>query len=297
MQYPTHRAQRSARVLVSLTLAVLAVTACGGDDDANDDASAGSTVDTTANTIADTTAVTTTVPETATTEPASTTMPDNGEEPDAAAAEFCAVVEEVNSAGAPPTVEDIEEYAGVVPEEGAEHVALILEALNAADGDFLAIVGDPEVGAALEALTALESEVCGTGGGDGGGGETAQDPSVTVIDESATRIDVTLAEYEFVGDLPTTAGRHSLVFTNDGAEPHIAILFQMEEGATIGQVLASEGDEGVAVVYESEVALPGGEAVITADLTAGEWHLVCPIPDAAGTPHVEHGMITSFTVG
>ena len=94
----------------------------------------------------------------------------------------------------------------------------------------------------------------------------------------------------------TLAGRYSLVMANDGAEPHLMVLAQLEPGVTLEEAMASQGQEGVAASFESDVAPPGAEAVVTADLTAGDWILICPIPDAAGTTHVEHGMIHEFTL-
>lgn len=205
---------------------------------------------------------------------------------------FCVIAEVLNTQPNPPTQQQVAAYAAVAPEALAEPVALIEQQLAENDGNFMAIFGNPDVLAALDSLTAVEEEVCGI---EVAGSE--QDPSVTEIDESATRVDLTFADYEFVGELPTAAGRYSFVFANEGAEPHIAILLRVEDGATFEQVLASNGDEGVAEIYESSLGLPGGDpAVITADLGPGEWIMFCPIPDAAGVSHLDHGMIQTFTV-
>lgn len=279
---PAASNRRLVRLLVPLAVASLTIAGCG-DDDADDTAS-------------DTTEVAETTGETGGAGTDDTTdgsgASDGGGEglEGASTEEFCAVVEEVNSADAPPTVELVERYLAVVPEEGRDSTIVLRDALEAAGGDFSAVLADPEAGAAMEALTALESEVCGTESGP------AQDPAVQEIDPAATRVDMTFADYSFEGSAPTTAGRYSFVFTNEGAEAHIAILAQLEEGVTLEEAMASEGEEGIVVEFESSVAPPGAEAVITADLTPGEWVLVCPIPDAEGTPHVAHGMVTTFTV-
>ena len=65
---------------------------------------------------------------------------------------------------------------------------------------------------------------------------------------------------------------------------------------SVEEAMASEGEEGIAEMFESEVAPPGSGAVITAELAAGNWVLVCPIPNAEGTPHVALGMVHDFTV-
>jgi hypothetical protein len=75
------------------------------------------------------------------------------------------------------------------------------------------------------------------------------------------------------------------------------ILAELEEGVTVEEVLASEGETGVIQVFESDIAPPGMEAVVTADLTPGRWVLVCPIPNAEGVAHAELGMVHEFTIG
>jgi hypothetical protein len=83
---------------------------------------------------------------------------------------------------------------------------------------------------------------------------------------------------------------------NGGAEPHIMILVRLEDGATLEEAMASEGEAGVAEEFESGLALPGGEAVLTADLGPGTWVLVCPIPNPEGKAHAELGMVHEFTI-
>jgi hypothetical protein len=201
---------------------------------------------------------------------------------------YCALARELNEQDGFPTTEQLDEYQALAPGAVAEQVEVIVAAFATAAGDPAKIFGDPETAAAIEELTAFEAEACGL--------EPPQDPGVTEIDPAATRIDVTASDYAFAVDLPTTAGRYSLVMANDGAEPHLMVLAQLEPGVTLEEAMASQGQEGVAASFESDVAPPGAEAVVTADLTAGDWILICPIPDAAGTTHVEHGMIHEFTL-
>jgi uncharacterized cupredoxin-like copper-binding protein len=119
---------------------------------------------------------------------------------------------------------------------------------------------------------------------------------VTELDPDATRVDVAATDFAFHADLPTTAGRYSFVMANEGEAPHIMILIQLAEGATLAEVAASEGEEGVAASFESELATPGAEAVLTTDLTPGTWILVCPLPGPAGQTHADLGMVHEFTV-
>lgn len=210
---------------------------------------------------------------------------------DPADAEFCAAVAAINGTEALPTVDDVLAYQAVAPAEVQEPVQVVLDALAAADGDFMAVFADEAAGAALEQITAVEERRCGSG--DEG---PPQDPMVTVIDEAATRVDVVASEYAFDADLPSDPGRYSFVMSNEGAEPHVMILLRLADGAALDDVLQSTGDEGVAEQYESSPAAPGGEGVLSADLGTGNWVLLCPIPGPTGAPHLADGMLREFSI-
>ena len=118
------------------------------------------------------------------------------------------------------------------------------------------------------------------------------------IDPDATRVDVVGTDFSFDFTPPTAAGRYSFVMANDGEEPHMMILAKIDPASTLDEVMASEGEEGVLEEYESEPSGPGGESVVTADLSAGHWALVCPIPSAANDDqaHAELGMVQEWDV-
>lgn len=279
------------RTIPTLFVMLLFVSAACGDDADNtngtdDNGSVASVAITTA---ADATTVAATAPATELTVPETTVAAEPSVDP--AVTEFCTAVEEINNSAAAPTVEQIEAYGAVAPEELQAPVQILIDTLEAADGDFTAVFADETAGAALEEITAVEAAVCGTG--DEG---PPQDPMVTVIDEQATRVDLIANEYAYEGELPTAAGRYSFVMTNEGQEPHIMILIRLEDGVALDQALASEGDEGVAEEFESTPAGPGGEGVLTADLGPGNWVLLCPIPGPEGHPHFVDGMIEEFTI-
>ena len=262
MSRSPHPRRRALRLgAAALAVVSLGLSACGSDDD---DSAADDT--------------TTTAPEATTTTAAAA----------GASEEYCALAQQINEQPELPSAEQLEEYEGLAPDAVADAVAVVVEAFGSADGDPAAIFGDPATVAAIEEITAFEAEACGF--------EPPQDPDSAQVDPDATRIDVTASDYAFELDLPTEAGRYSFVMANEGAEPHLLVLAQLEPGATLEDVLASQGEEGVVTSFESGVAAPGAEAVVTADLAPGAWVMVCPIPDAEGTTHVEHGMIQEFTV-
>jgi hypothetical protein len=307
------RTIREHRLLaVALVVPLVALSACGGDDDDAGATTAATaeeeteeetveeetveeTVEETAAASPPTTVAAVTLPATvATTADTASTEPPTAEEVsiDPELAEVCALAAELNAQDGPPTEEQLAAYAELAPPEIADDVAAFIVAFQAADGDFGAVFADPAAGPAIEALTAFEAESCGL---EAGGSE--QDPSVTAIDPSATRVDLTASDYHFDLELPTDAGRYSFVMQNEGAEVHLMVLAELEEGVSLDEVMASEGEAGVVQMFESDIAPPGMEAVVTADLTPGRWVLVCPIPNAEGVAHAELGMVHEFTIG
>jgi hypothetical protein len=260
-------AGRTRRLGLTVVVGALVAVGLGCSDDA-----------------ADTTASSTSAPTTApsASEEASTA------EVDPEYAELCELAVEINEQDGPPSAEQLEAYAEQAPEDLRPAVESVGAAFAAAGDDLGAVFSDPEVAAALERITEFEATSCALG--------PAQDASVNELDPDAARVDVVASDYHFDADYPTEPGRYSFVITNEGEEPHLAILARLEDGVSVEDAMASEGEEGIAEMFESEVAPPGGETVITAELSAGNWILVCPIPDAEGTPHVALGMVHDFTV-
>ena len=259
---PERRARRLGVGVLVGTLAVIGA-GCSSDDDA-----------------------TTTTTTSTTTAEASEEA--SAPEADPQYAELCELAAEVNEQDGPPTAEQLEQYAELAPEELRPEVETLGAAFAAAGEDLGAVFSDPEASAALEQITEFEATSCALG--------PVQDASVTELDPDATRVDVVASDYHFDADYPTTPGRYSFAMTNEGDEPHLAILARLEDGVSVEEAMASEGEEGIAEMFESDVAPPGGEAVITAELTSGNWVLICPIPDAEGTPHAALGMVHDFTV-
>lgn len=209
---------------------------------------------------------------------------------DESSSEFCDIAKSINEGSGPPTVEQISAYAAAAPEEIKASAAALEKAFIAADGNAGAIFTDPAVTPELDKLTAFEDEHCDIESGP------EQADGVTALDPSAQRVDVIATDYHFETEYPTTAGRYSFAIKNDGEQPHVAILARLEPGTTMEQAMASEGEEGIAEMFESDVLAPGAEGFLTADLTAGNWVFICPIPSPEGPPHAELGMVHEFTV-
>ena len=280
------------RIPAVLTAAavLIAITACGGDDD--DDTAATSAVTAEANVPTQTEPA---APEPAATEPAGTEPA--GIEPvgtiDIEFAEYCALSLELEQQQSLPTADQLTTILAVVPEEIAAEAETFVDAYVAAGDDV-----DPsifaEFGEELAVIEAFDAQHCGITSEV----EEPPDPAVVSIDPAATRVDVDATDFHFEFQPPTAAGRYSFVMTNNGEEPHVMILAQLQPGATFDEVMASEGEEGLVQSFESLPSDPGGESVVTADLSSGRWLLVCPIPSAANNmqPHAALGMVHEWDV-
>jgi hypothetical protein len=270
---------------LAATGALIALSACGGDDD---DAGA-------ATTVAAAPASDPAVTEPAATEPDETQPA--GTEPtgtaDAEFAEYCVLALELDQQESLPTAEQMTAILAAAPEEIAAEAKTFVDAYVAA-GDAVSPSIFGEYGEELGVIDEFEAEHCGMPIEE----EAAPDPEVVSIDPAATRVDVAATDFHFEFEPPTATGRYSFVMTNDGEEPHMLILAQMEPGATFDEVMASEGEEGLIQSFESIPSDPGGESVVTADLTAGHWVLVCPIPSEANEmqPHAVLGMVHEWDV-
>jgi hypothetical protein len=115
---------------------------------------------------------------------------------------------------------------------------------------------------------------------------------------------VRLADYSFESSRPMTPGKHTFLVTNTATQPHELVLLRLAPGKTVqdfGTWATTGGMKG------PPPALPlggvgvidgGGSGAFTADLTPGDYGLICFVPDAKdGKPHLMHGMMRQISVG
>lgn len=209
--------------------------------------------------------------------------------------EYCAIAAEINGQEDFPTEDQLNTIRDAAPDEIAAEINTVVEAFLAAGDDPFAAFEDPAVDEAFGPIEAFDAEHCGLAPDDEEEG-AEQDPSVTEPDESAAQLAVTATEYAFAFAPDPAAGRTQFTMTNAGEERHVMVLLKLAEGFTLDDVLASEGGDGAEEEYESDTAAAGETAVLTADLTPGEWAMICYIPTADGTPHFVEGMQREFTV-
>jgi len=211
--------------------------------------------------------------------------------------EYCAIAIELDQQEDFPSPEQLEEIRAAAPEEISDEIDTVVEAFQANEDDPFAVFEDPAIEEAFGPIEAFEAERCGLSGDEGDDEEAEQDPSVTEPDPSAAQVAVTATDYSFALDRQPAAGRTQFTMTNEGEERHVMVLFRLAEGATMEEVMASEGDEGIdGPELESDSAAPGETAVLTTDLEPGTYGLICYIPNAEGTPHLALGMTAEITV-
>ena len=215
--------------------------------------------------------------------------------------ELCALAEQMFEQEEFPSPEQIEKYTELAPPEIEDAVAIagppIIEAAGDLPATFIGIADD-EVEDATFDIDEWERENCGIDH------EPRYPAEANEIDPDATRVDVTASEYTFVADPESVeAGPISFVMTNEGEEVHFLALSRINEGHTLEEALAFEGDPTEAGIttdaeYDTGLAAPGGEdeEVVTVDLEAGDWVMLCFIPGPDGTPHAFSGMAVPFTV-
>lgn len=203
-------------------------------------------------------------------------------------AEYCAAAAELDEQDGPPTEEQLRALVALAPDEIAEDLTLAAEAFIER-GE--AALDDPVVGESFQRVEEFEAEACGR--------EDEEVDDLGASDEvepDAQQVAVSAVEYDFVFEAPS-AGRTSFVMTNDGEESHFMFLVAIAEGVTFEEAFAAEGEGGTIVgEAESDVATPGGEAVLTVDLEPGDYGMLCFITAPDGEPHADKGMAVPFTV-
>lgn len=86
-------------------------------------------------------------------------------------------------------------------------------------------------------------------------------------------------------------------------QPHMALIFKLNEGATAADVLAfmSAPEAGGPPPFEFGTLIPaissGQTFYASVDLSPGSYVAICPLPDLGGEgSHADHGMVDAFTV-
>ena len=133
---------------------------------------------------------------------------------------------------------------------------------------------------------------CGDDDDDSGGEET------TAESAGPTDVTVTADEYSFeLSETPTAPGEATFTLDNVGEEPHALIVARINEGFTLDEANELQGRQGSAEILGQSDAGPGQQGKpIDAELTAGNYGLVCPLATKDGESHYELGQKAEFTI-
>jgi hypothetical protein len=112
---------------------------------------------------------------------------------------------------------------------------------------------------------------------------------------------MTLDDYDFRFSAPITAATKSIRIRNVAAQTHEAVIVKLAPGATVEQFLAAmekpQGPPPGSLVGGITGIAKGRAVDIATSFTAGDYALVCFVPDAKdGKPHLAHGMVKPFSV-
>lgn len=113
-----------------------------------------------------------------------------------------------------------------------------------------------------------------------------------------------LADFAFILPDEIAAGPQTWMIENTGGQWHEMGILKLEEGTSVDDLLAVLAQQEQAgpppfedVVFWSPIGA-GQRAWVTWDLPAGEYTVICFLPDLAGdmNPHAAHGMVRTLVV-
>ena len=113
---------------------------------------------------------------------------------------------------------------------------------------------------------------------------------------------VKLSDYKFDLDQPLKSGQNIVRVENTADQPHEIVVFKLAPGKTMKDFEAwlpvSDKQPPPAIPMGGVVGLSKGlHAYFTANLDAGDYVLVCFLPDSKdGKPHFAHGMVQPFKI-
>jgi uncharacterized cupredoxin-like copper-binding protein len=123
-----------------------------------------------------------------------------------------------------------------------------------------------------------------------------------VVDEPADA-DVTLVDFGFELNGDFEAGQ-TVTVANGGEQAHELAVYRLNDGASAedGEAWLADPEAGGPPPFSPAGGIgalaPGGSAQLTLPDEAGDYLVVCFLPDVAGDakPHHTHGMVTSMTL-
>lgn len=118
-----------------------------------------------------------------------------------------------------------------------------------------------------------------------------------------TDVTIKLVDYDFQFSKPLTPGKQRILVENAGPQAHELVLLKLAPGKKV-EDFASWAEGGMKGRPPAEpvggvvVLDKGMRGTFTADLTAGDYGLICFVPDTKdGKMHLTHGMMKNIKVG
>jgi hypothetical protein len=110
-----------------------------------------------------------------------------------------------------------------------------------------------------------------------------------------------LVDYSFNITPALTAGRHIIKIENGAQQGHEVFIAKLDSGKTLADVQKwidkMQGPPPVHPMGGAAFIAPGSHVFMPADLPAGNYLLICFVPDVKdGKPHFMHGMAQEITV-
>jgi hypothetical protein len=220
------------------------------------------------------------------------------DEPEDGAEAFCDAVVEFNTASADVQLDEASTEADITA--AGEQLAPLSESVAADAPEEVAADAD-EVDAAVQDLAEGDAAAFN---------DEATFERYTALLAGAVEacefeiVDVTAVDYAYEG-VPASidAGTVAFALANEGEEQHEMLVFRKVDGIsdTFADIFAGseEDSEGKIEFTAAAFAPPGGESSSLAELTPGDYAMVCFIPVGGGEdgpPHVTEGMVQEFTV-
>jgi hypothetical protein len=121
------------------------------------------------------------------------------------------------------------------------------------------------------------------------------------VDAPAADVVMTLDDYDFRVSTPITRATKTIRLRNVAEQTHEAIIVKLNPGTTVEQFLGAmekpQGPPPGALIGGITGIAKGRTADIPTSFTAGDYALICFVPDAKdGKPHLAHGMVKPFSV-
>ena len=133
--------------------------------------------------------------------------------------------------------------------------------------------------------------------------EVTESATASAPAEPKADVTIKLVDYDFQSSQPLKPGRQTIRVENAGPQAHELVLLRLAPGKKV-EDFAHWAETGLKGPPPAEplggvgVLDKGGHGYFTADLTSGEYGLICFVPDSKdGKLHLAHGMMKTIKVG